>query len=250
MKDTELAEIGKQLEDIATKAIGKITLKGDVDKFLAFSTSKGLKTFRALMLLCKNGYGQDAGILARSLFELSLCVEYVLKNDTESLTKRWLDHDKIFRAQILDYAEKEKITDDLPNELNINNIENIKKEAQKAQETHKYKNKNRWIDKKYSEMATDVGSQKAYDTVYKLLCNLQHSSPNSINEYFKEKDIKGIKGIEIDTGQSDAFIELSLIIAIDFYGVIVGDYIKNYKLSLSSDFDSHRKQFKKYTNRL
>jgi len=72
---------------------------------------KGINSFRSVIVLCKEGLGDDAGLIVRSMFNLAVLVEWV-EEDKENRAKRyigWLWKEKIDLAKSLgNTASKEE----------------------------------------------------------------------------------------------------------------------------------------------
>jgi hypothetical protein len=120
-----------------------------INWFIALMFAKAIKTHSALILLCRQGYGEDAFILARSLFEVVLDVAYILKEDTEKRLSRYFDFfSKISSDRI------ERVSEILPSELagesalDKNLKQKIHDKAAQVQEKHKYDRSENWSDKK------------------------------------------------------------------------------------------------------
>src|SRR3990167_2784685 len=58
---------------------GKIKRDSPLHDVIAFLFGKAYKTFQAVDILMQRGYGQDAAILARSLFEILVNMKYLAK---------------------------------------------------------------------------------------------------------------------------------------------------------------------------
>src|SRR5205823_3697770 len=65
------------------------------------------KTHAATLALCRSGYGVDASILVRSLFELALDMLYLEQDQTGELAQRYVDHDWVIRYQMLQVARSD-----------------------------------------------------------------------------------------------------------------------------------------------
>ncbi len=61
------------------------------DSLIAVEAARGLKTYRAVLHLCLSGFGQQAAMLDRSLFEGTVVVHWVRANP-ELAAKRWDQH--------------------------------------------------------------------------------------------------------------------------------------------------------------
>ena len=74
-----------------------------------FLVGKSAKTFRAIRILCGLGYGEDANILVRSLFENVLYIEYISKGDSKQrneLASEYLEYNTLISLQGLDKIKK------------------------------------------------------------------------------------------------------------------------------------------------
>jgi len=67
------------------------------DSLIALEAARGLKTYRAALHLCLGGFGQQAAMLDRSLFEGTVVVHWVRANP-ELAAERWDQHSRHNRA--------------------------------------------------------------------------------------------------------------------------------------------------------
>lgn len=90
MKENCISELKKLLEEILNfhenefkiLSAKKIKVFSDMDRIILLVLAKSTKTLRALKLLADNGYGEDAIVLSRSLFEGYINVAYILHDDS------------------------------------------------------------------------------------------------------------------------------------------------------------------------
>ena len=116
---------------------------------------------------------------------------------------------------------KERINTPKPNDATIEDIEtNYKLVMQK----YNYKDSG-WSDKSLFDMAKEVGRIDAYNTIYRLQCQLDHNASRSMNEYTKQSE----NGITYNIGQSENWVEESLVIAFDFYYHILIAFDSHFK---------------------
>ncbi len=152
-----------------------------INWFIALMFAKAIKTHSALTLLCRQGYGEDAFVLARSLFEIVLDVTYILKEDTEKRLCRYLDfYWKASSSRIGEFSKN------LPSEtsgeliFDRESIEKIYDKAAQVQEKHKYDRTENWLNKKDWEMAEELGMKDDYDTIYKIMCGFAHTDISAL----------------------------------------------------------------------
>ena len=66
-----LLKFNKELHDLVDSKLQLDITNGDNKAFFtAFAMGKAFKTYEAIGILCRSGYGEDAFMLARTLFEL------------------------------------------------------------------------------------------------------------------------------------------------------------------------------------
>lgn len=231
-----LLAFNQELRTIVDKVLDKtVNLEGPKDLFATFAIGKAYKTHGAILLLCRQGYGEDASVLARSNFDLLINLLYILADQSDERAYRYFRYDWSQRKKMFDYAKGKpeileklrlRVINPLPNDTRI---EEVEEQARLAQEKYKY-NRNGWSDKSLHDMAVEVGRIDAYKTVYRLQCQLHHNLSRSLNEYAKkEKD-----GIVFDVGQSENWVEESLVVAFDFLYSILSAFSDHFKLSLTT----------------
>ena len=88
--------------------------------------AKATKTFGAIQLLCKSGYGEDAAVLLRVLLENCIVVRYIAEDKSGARAKTYFQYHDILRQQALQRIKKRKLwrrvhpTIDLKTEKEIN----------------------------------------------------------------------------------------------------------------------------------
>ncbi len=210
----------------------------DKKMFTAFCVGKAYKTQGAILLLCQQGYGQDASILLRSIVDLLITLLYILKEPTNGRMQRYFDYDWILRKKMFDYGKtKPDILQQLEERSVLQNtqddsIEKIEEMAKKAQELHKYSN-NRWSEQSVAEMAEEVGRVDLYRTVYKLQSQLIHTAPRTMNEYVKQEG----NGFIIEVGQNEKWVEETLVATFDCIYNLIGEFDKLLQLGFAKRLD-------------
>lgn len=232
-----LLSFNQELRSLADKMLdAPRKMVGPRDMFAAFAIGKGYKTHGAVLLLCKQGYGEDASILNRSLFDLLINLLFIKADKTDERAYRYFCYDWILRKKMFNYAQgkqlimdkiQERVNSPKPNDTTINEVE---EQAKLVQQKYNYSNSG-WSDKTLFEMAKEVGRFDAYKTVYSLQCQLDHNASRSMNEYAKQ-DSEG--GITFDIGQSENWVEESLVVAFDFYYSILVAFNSHFKASFES----------------
>lgn len=62
--------------------------------------AKARKTFRAIGLLARQGYGEDRIILARSLINLCIDLGYICREDSDDRARQWMARGRISRREL------------------------------------------------------------------------------------------------------------------------------------------------------
>jgi len=218
-------------------------LGGDKEVFTAFCVGKAYKTHGALLLLCEQGYGQDAAILVRSLIDLLITLLYILEDSTNKRIQRYFAYDWILRKKMFDYGKTKPEILKLLEARNANpkskdnTLKEIEEQAKLAQEKYKYGRD--WSDKNIREMAEFVDKKDLYLTIYRLQSQLMHTAPRTMNEYIKDNG----KGYTIEVGQNDRWVEDTLVVAFDCMYNIVGQYDKLLHLGYAKQLDDIAKRY-------
>jgi hypothetical protein len=118
------------------------TLRGEMHGIvLWFLGGRATKAFRAIILLCGQGYGTEAVILARTLLEITLSMLFIAEADSEKRAKAYVDHDWKFKERFVrSTGQLPEILSKISPELFAENEEHIKQQAQAAKEEHGFEN--------------------------------------------------------------------------------------------------------------
>jgi len=149
-------------------------------KINIFFVAKAYKSLRAVLHLCRQGYGEDAGIILRSLFEIQVNAWYI--GDDEDRAQRYADFDAVYAYRLLE----EPVFDYLSDKLNEDRVREIREECEKAQAKHNYKGSVSWSGKSIKTMAEDVGLGGGYASLYVLMSQLTHSTAGVMRDYVQE----------------------------------------------------------------
>jgi len=218
--------------------------KNEKESLLLFSVGKTHKTLNAIILLCKNGMGQDAAILSRSIFELSLISEYIITDRTDRRSKRFFSYDWIQRKNMIKYLEGTPEFDQHITPLERSEIINVEKKAKEAQLEFDYKNFT-WRDKSLYNIAKDLNKLILFSTAYQIQCTLVHSNPRAVNYYIKEED----GGMIVDSGPSNDFIEETLASSFIAYHSILELFNDHFKKDKSRELKILSRQFQQLVKR-
>jgi len=230
------------LED-TVKAMGHLEEDTEFQKGIAtyFGLSayalflKGFNTFWATYILCKEGFGSEALITVRSLFNLVIDSLWIAKDGSGERAERYLAFDIVYRKQRVDMVKSynSKLPDP-PNYAEIGRQYNFLKAKYNLTETRKDK----WTDKTIRDRAIEVGKEKDYAIIYSYLSEVEHSGASSLSMYV-ESDGATLK---LKPGPSTAFIYMALMLNYgNFYMLLKHIHNNFFKVPLA--LEEYKKLF-------
>lgn len=148
---------------------------------VTFYLAKAVRTTRAIIELCKCGWGVESLILLRSLVESMITMYYIVDGGIDR-AELYVKYDFILQKQMLDRALKDEevfqiigYTDEQRQEI-LSNYEEVK---------GNYPRKYQWAGITIGKMAEEVGLTFFYDYVYWMFSNVAHSNPRSSLHYLE-----------------------------------------------------------------
>ena len=204
----ELVEANDRIRrPLAAALLGRLVDSSDVLAWVtAFLAGKATKTHEAATILAGLGFGQDAGLLVRSMLDLLVTLKWILQDpivraqmyvDYDAITRQRADRVVTSRPDLLGTAGRPTAE-----ELEATRAE-IDARAAEVKQKYGYDRRDRFSKKSIAEMAEEVGMTGDYDFAYRLLSNLEHSSARSSIAYL-ERDEKG--RLSINLGPSDNYV--------------------------------------------
>ncbi len=241
-KYIDLFHFNEELREIIEPVLDKHPEPKDRKQFfLLYALTKSYKTQVAILLLGENGFGQDAGILSRSIFELAIITLYIVKDDTEKNVERFFDYDCIARAKMYNSVSEEmRYKEEFKKRDPVGiTIKEMLEEAERIEKKYRNIKSNRWSEEGFKDIAEKVGRLDAYKTVYALQCNLTHPNPRNMNDYLSISEGR----LEVNAGPDDKWISESLVATFDFLSCIIDAWNKEFKLGLEGKLDDLAKRY-------
>lgn len=203
------------------------------DYVVAFALAKAFKTHGAAIYLCKKSFGEDAGILIRTLFELDVLVGYSLADSTDETATLFIEYESIDREKMYNANDKSEIRDMMKQKKNYQEIINkVLANSKSAKQNPGRLGKNNkpqvatWSGKNYEDMAKVAKLDDSYNIAYRLFSQLTHSSPRVVHWYLEE--VTEDEKIRSKAYPTDNYIEECLVKSFDFLYDIVYAYNKRY----------------------
>jgi hypothetical protein len=217
--------------------------------FEAFVLGKAFKTYEAILLLCRSGYGEDAFMLARTLFELMVTNSYILRDSTEDTLMRYMHYDWVTRKEMYDYIVS---VPDLLAQLNaeiasgkrINTVPEVEEEYKNAMAKYSYRNG--WSDKSIKGMSEAIGRMDMYNTVYKMQCTVGHTNARSMNEYAQLAD----EGSVLNIGPNWDLTRATLVVAFDCFFHILKEADAQFSWNLEVTLEGLANEYAKTVGEL
>lgn len=180
----------------------KVTIEDCFQGVSLFFLSKSFKSFWATIELAKKGFGEDALILSRSIFENAITYLYISK-DPAKRTDLYLKHDCIGSRRYLNICRS--INTIIPDEDEIaRTIEGNYQEVRGD-----YKQNKLWNGKTLKDLAVEVGLEETYNLIYPLHSEFVHSGIKTMKYYIQDEGEK----VVVNYGPSDNFVDNALISA-------------------------------------
>jgi hypothetical protein len=216
---------------------GKLEATGVVISFLF---GKNYKTAKATLLLCKNGYSEDALILARANFEAMLWALYILrdKETSQKKAKAFIKSDafdkKKAMKQMLNLDEdNSEFKADLQMELNraqkeLDELINEDKEVYELAESISCKKANTF------GLAEETNMLLLYRSFYSFSSLYAHSKVRSSIPFISESE----HGIKFSTVPTEKGLRNALINVCHFLWYLMDGYNTLFDLGLKQVLDN------------
>lgn len=239
-------KLNNELREFVISRLRNIPLTEVRFLYGAFVLTKAINTNQSIILLCKEGYGEDALMLDRTLLELMISCLYILQDTTGQELTRYNDHGWILQNKAYNYfLNSTPLGDDLKKKIESGSsgLESIESVAQRTKELKEKYGKdfggNEWSKKSIAEMAEAVDVKYLYNTVYRLQCMSSHASVGSIPFYLKRTE----DGLTAGIGPNLENVDLVLINAFECFLRIVLEINQLLSWNLNSELEGFTKRF-------
>lgn len=176
-----VTEIFSKAPAIAAKTEEEAMYKGLLNLFFI----KSWKTFQGIHILCQHKLAEDAAILARSLFELTVNLFYISADPLPRARLFW-EYDHVQRKALLDKLSKvpdDPWTKGILEKGNSEALRDLRMEYARVEKN--YPDKYHWSGKKLRGMAKEVNLELLYNYPYSIFSNFVHSSPQALRKFIR-----------------------------------------------------------------
>lgn len=145
-----------------------------------FFLSKTVTSYFAVWILCKNGYGQDALVILRTIFENLVNLSYVNKYP-DTRVPLFIEYDHIRARQKLQDYEKcySEFHDEESRKYIMEQYDRVK---------NHYPKKFSWSRVSLFDMAKSCGLEKDYYRVYTVGSEFIHGGSDTVSDYIKRNE--------------------------------------------------------------
>ena len=201
---------------------------------------KGFNTFWATLKLSKEGFGSEAMITVRSLFNLVVNLLWISKENSNERAERFLAFDIVYRKHRRDVVKS--YNPGLPDPPNFKEIEDQYDSIKNKYSVTGDPRRDKWVEKSIAKMAVDVGKKKNYDIVYSYLSEIEHSGASSLSRYVR------VEGNEIrfQPGPSVELVYIALILNFDNFYTLLRQVLKLFPLAIN--IQEYKETFRKLYN--
>lgn len=241
----QLIRLNRDLRVTLTKKMRLHTLDIREEKAwpLLYLIIQAINLHEAIGLLISKGFGPEAGILLRSMLEVTINVMWICK-DPEIRLARYADYRFFAIEQYRDLGERlikeanwsTAIRERWDKKSKQREKENtlVKKEAESVKDQYGFKKRNHWSGMSLKNMANEVGWLHKYEAIYKIYSEVIHSSIGNSKDFITSNDsgavLMSMKSLFPlgDSILSEAFVDLTVVFS------VVNDYVG---LGLKTEID-------------
>ncbi len=249
----KLFECCEKLFELSQKTIDSIDQEwrdskrwNNYERFLALLLARNSKAFMGCTVLCNKGQQSNADSLLRVLVESFIVMKFV-QTDKDSLADKFLHYGPVSIKRLFDTYNR---TNNPFLEPLLKDFEKLVPDWKSAYEKvkGKYPKEAYWSGKTLREMAEAAGfiddSKEIkvvdiYDSLYKLLSETFHSSPQSFLEGMK----KISDGWAIDPNEPIEKLDSTLVYAFTFFYDILVEINNEFNVQMDKEFEQIWKEF-------
>jgi len=171
-QNTLFFDTTKELESLQNAILRK-PISGDLQKAVGYLASSVSNSFGALITLVLNGYGNDAVVIARRMFESELTAAY-LKRHPEKV-EDYLDFYYVHQKRL--YDETSKSTPELVHGIPRERVAELEQKFKEVAPRFRKNNqlRTRWTEASVRQMAEGAGLVDLYHGFYSVSSSMLHA---------------------------------------------------------------------------
>jgi len=204
---------------------------------LLYFALRGNQCMKAIALLVRSGYTDQAMALARGIVEMGITTEYASK-DPEKRGQRYMEFDFVLRKKWLEKSKRYK--DFMPELLagaTPEAVVEIEQGFKEVEPTFQKGRRDSWSGESIADMARACDAEWFYDIVYSLLCESSHNAVRKMKDYFEEVPDKGLA---MKSGPDAQYHDAALATACSIFLMILSHLDEEWKLGKGAEIEKIR----------
>jgi hypothetical protein len=191
---------------------------------------KAVKTYRAIRILCEQGYGEDATVLLRSLFQVVVTAQYLVHEDSRRRVAAYVGYYPVANLKLLDPAMADPQFAARMAARGGVDLPGLRRTAGRAKKRFKFSPTSAlaWAGVTLRKAARDVGQGESYDSLYRIASGFEHSSAGSLLSYGSGPDPTGAL-------PSASFVNKTLVACLIQMLILLEVIIRAFKLGMVRD---------------
>ncbi len=241
--NNSLLKLAENLQDeFSKKNIKRDTLTADLF-LLCFFFTKASKTASAVVLLCQQGYTEDAYILVRTIFKILVKLFYVLKDDSIDRARGFILYEKFERKKIVGVMAARNKEKGIKSEEMDELLLSVKNECNDVESKFQIsKDKIKWPDKSLEELSREAGLVDLYNVIYRRISLYVHTSARSSESFVSKTD----GCVTFYIGPNEKLLPDVLISSFDLFRRIVQEFDNRFNLGYKEKISEVEGKFNKF----
>jgi len=165
--------------------------------------------------LCEAGYGEDAMLITRSLFELVITAQYLVQTDSRQRVARYWAYHQLARKQLMD--PKWADADFMAAYQGVTR-RTLEAAASRAKRRFGYTRPSSafgWAGVSLQQAAVTVGQGPAYDSFYRLSSQFEHSMLWALTTYIRDGNANASASPKwVNQTLATAFTEMRILLEV------------------------------------
>lgn len=182
-------------------------------KTLQAFSAKADRTFCAVLILCAEGFTEDAAMLARSLVELDVSLRYVSVDPQARVMEMIYEADREYKVELQAMAKIRGPDQELKQAIEEGEKRLIELERESGIEADRWKKKTLWQKMK------DTSLEDHY-FVFRKFSGLIHPNPNELMPYIRSPEINN-QPFEVDSAPRGENLDKVLVSAAAYFADVL-----------------------------
>jgi hypothetical protein len=234
----ELINIKEEFKLILSQLKTPIGKYSELQEATARIILRSDKLFTSFMILCNEGYFEDAAILLRSLYENMISLKYIIKHSCPEKFLNWLPiavHNRLTGEKDIIGKSDAEVLVKIEKALKENESR-YNESVSYYRNTYKFKEgkvPQKWTGKdSMRALAVEAGVEVFFDYLYSYLCEFVHADIHGGRKLIKWKDDKNIEMSDLPIPPENDF-RFILIISTILFAELLKEFAKIFDIDTS-----------------